>query len=142
MAENKTRATEIKPKDFIAKIENDTRRQDALTLLKLFTKITGWKATMWGPTIIGFGAYHYTYDSGRTGSICATGFSPRKANLVIYAGTAPKTAALLKKLGKHRGGLQQCLYINKLGDVDLDVLEQVIRVGLEQTKKKWLVTGH
>jgi hypothetical protein len=142
MAENKTKQTEIKPKDFIAKLDNDTRREDALALLKLFRKITGWTPTMWGPSIIGFGAYHYNYDSGRTGSICATGFSPRKANLVIYAGTGPKTAALLKKLGKHKGGLQQCLYINKLADVDLDVLEQVIRVGLEQTKKTWLVTGH
>jgi len=142
MADNKTKPTETKPKDFIAKLDNDTRREDALTLLKLFKKITGWKATMWGPSIIGYGAYHYSYDSGRTGSVCATGFSPRKANLVIYAGTGPKTAALLKKLGKHKGGLQQCLYINKLADVDLAVLEQVIRVGLDQTKKTWLVTGH
>jgi hypothetical protein len=142
MAENKTKPTEIQPKDFIAKLDNETRREDALTLLKLFKKITGWKATMWGPSIIGFGAYHYSYDSGRTGSVCATGFSPRKANLVIYAGTGPKTAALLKKLGKHKGGIQQCLYINKLADVDLAVLEDVIRVGLEQTKKTWLVTGH
>ncbi|MEJ0036028.1 MAG: DUF1801 domain-containing protein [Gammaproteobacteria bacterium] len=142
MAEAKTKPTELKPKEFIGKIENDTRREDALALLELFKKITGWKATMWGPTIVGFGAYHYSYDSGRTGSVCATGFSPRKANLVIYAGSGPRTAALLKKLGKHKGGIDQCLYINKLADVDLSILENVIRVGLDQTKKTWLVTGN
>jgi hypothetical protein len=141
MAEAKTKPTEIKPKDFIAAIENETRREDAKTLLKLFTKVTGWKATMWGPTIIGFGASHYSYASGHTGSVCATGFSPRKANLVIYAVTGARTASLLKKLGKHKGGLQQCLYINKLADVDLAVLEDVIRVGLDRSKKTWLVTG-
>ena len=142
MAEAKTKPTALKPTDFIAAIGNDTRREDAKTLLKLFKKITGWKATMWGPTIVGFGASHYSYASGHTGSVCATGFSPRKTNLVIYAGTAPKTAALLKKLGKHKGGLQQCLYINKLADVDLAVLEDIIRVGLDKTKKTWLVTGN
>ena len=142
MAEAKTKPTALKPTDFIAAIGNDTRREDAKTLLKLFKKITGWKATMWGPTIVGFGASHYSYASGYTGSVCATGFSPRKTNLVIYAGTAPKTAALLKKLGKHKGGLQQCLYINKLADVDLAVLEDIIRVGLDKTKKTWLVTGN
>jgi hypothetical protein len=137
----KTRPTPVKPKDFIAAIDNETRRKDGQALLKLFAKLTGWKAKMWGPTIVGFGAYHYTYDSGHSGSICAVGFSPRKANLVIYAGTGPRTAALLKKLGKHKGGNQQCLYINKLADVDLDVLEEIVRVGLAQTKKTWPVTA-
>ena len=141
MAEAKTKPTTTKPRDFIAAIDNETRRRDAETLLKLFEKITGWKAKMWGPTIVGFGAYHYTYESGRTGSICAVGFSPRKANLVIYAADAPDRADLLKKLGKHKGGDQQCLYINKLADVDLKVLEQIVRSGLEQTKKTWPVTA-
>ncbi len=141
MVENKTRPTVVKPKNFIAAIENEARRKDGQTLLKLFAKLTGWKATMWGPTIVGFGAYHYTYDSGRSGSVCAVGFSPRKANLVIYAGTAPRTATLLKKLGKHKGGIQQCLYINKLADVNLEVLEEIVRVGLAQTQKTWPVTA-
>jgi len=141
MAEAKTKPTTTKPRDFIAAIDNETRRRDAETLLKLFEKITGWKAKMWGPTIVGFGAYHYTYESGRTGSICAVGFSPRKANLVIYAPDAPDRADLLKQLGKHKGGDQQCLYINKLADVDLKVLEQIVRSGLEQTKKTWPVTA-
>ena len=140
MVEIKTKPTPVKPKDFIAAIENEVRRKDGQTLLKLFTKLTGWKARMWGPTIVGFGAYHYTYDSGHSGSICAVGFSPRKASLVIYAGTGPRTAALLRKLGKHKGG-KQCLYINKLADVDIDVLEEIVRVGLAQTKKTWPVTA-
>ena len=141
MAEAKTKLTTVKPKDFIATVENETRRKDALALLTRFENITGWKAKMWGPSIIGFGVYHYTYESGRTGSAPAVAYSPRKANLVIYIADAPGRSALLKKLGKHKGGDQQCLYINKLADVDLDVLEQIVRSGLEQTKKTWPVTA-
>jgi hypothetical protein len=141
MAELKTKPTTVKPKDFIAAVENETRRQDAQTLLKLFEKVTGWKAKMWGPTIVGFGAYRYTYDTGHSGSMCVVGFSPRKANLVIYAANAADTPALLKKLGKHKGGYKQCLYINKLADVDLAVLEKIIRSGLAEMKKHWPVTA-
>jgi Domain of unknown function (DU1801) len=139
VAEAKTKPTEVKPKDFIAAVENDTRRKDAQALLKLFEKVTGWKAQMWGPTIVGFGTYRYTYETGRTGSMCVVGFSPRKANLVIYAANAPGHKALLGKLGKHKGGDEQCLYINKLEDVDLDVLEKIVRAGMEQTRKSWPV---
>ena len=141
MAEAKTKPTTIKPRDFIAAVENETRRKDARLLLDLFERVTGWEAKMWGPTIVGFGAYHYTYESGRTGSTCAVGFSPRKANLVIYAAEGPDRHALLEKLGKHKGGDQQCLYINKLSDVDLQVLEQIVRSGLEQIKRTWPVTA-
>lgn len=141
MAENKTRVTGVKVEDFIAAIDNDTRRNDALTLLQLFGKVTGWNAKMWGPTIIGFGAYHYTYDTGRTGSICAMGFSPRKANLVIYVADFPGKEALLKQLGKHKGGLEQCLYINKLADVDQVVLTKILKGGLAEIRKAWPVTG-
>jgi len=141
MAELKTKPTTIKPEDFIAGIDNDARRKDAQTLLQLFEKITGWKAKMWGRTIVGFGAYRYTYETGHSGSMCAVGFSPRKANLVIYAANAADTAALLKKLGKHKGGDKQCLYINKLADVDLTILEKIIRSGLAEIKKHWPVTA-
>jgi hypothetical protein len=96
---------------------------------------------MWGPTIVGFGAYHYTYDSGHSGSICAVGFSPRKANLVIYVADFPGKEELLKKMGKHKGGLQQCLYINKLADVDLAVLEQILKSGVIEIEKTWPVTA-
>ena len=141
MAETKTKPTKISVREFIAGVQTDTRREDAKILLKLFAKATGWKAQMWGPAIIGFGAYHYTYDTGHSGSICAVGFSPRKANLVIYVFDFPGKAELLKKLGKHKGGLKQCLYINKLADVDLAVLEKILKAGVVETKKTWPVTA-
>jgi hypothetical protein len=141
MPENKTKRTAVKPKDFIASIDNDTRREDAKGLLKLFETVTGWKSYMFGPTIVGFGAYHYTYESGRSGSVCAVGFSPRKANLVVYVFDFEGKAALLKKLGKHKGGLEQCLYINKLADIDLAVLEKIIKGGIAQAKRTWPVTA-
>jgi hypothetical protein len=141
MAETKTKPTKVSVKDFIAAVDNDTRRADAKTLLKLFAKVTGWKAKMWGPTIIGFGAYHYTYDTGHSGSSPALSFSPRKGNLVIYVFDFPGKADLLKKLGKHKGGLKQCLYINKLDDVDLAVLEKILGAGLAEASKQWPVTA-
>jgi hypothetical protein len=141
MYEPKTKPTDVSPKKFIAAIDNETRRKDALTLLKLFAKVTGWKARMYGPTIVGFGLYHYKYATGHSGQCCATGFSPRKGNLVIYAFEGPDRRALLKKLGKHKGGIKQCLYINKLADVDLKVLERILRSGVVAVKKKWPVTS-
>ncbi len=81
------------------------------------------------------------YASGRTGSACAVGFSPRKANLVIYVFDFPGKAELLKKLGKHKGGIKQCLYINKLADVDTAVLEKILKAGIVQAKKHWPVTA-
>jgi hypothetical protein len=141
MAESKTKVTEISATKFIAAIENETRRKEARALLLLFKKATGWKPRMWGPTIIGFGAYHYTYESGRSGSICAVGFSPRKANLVIYAADFPGKEALLQKLGKHKGGIKQCLYISKLENVDAAVLEKIIKGGVTAIKKRWPVTA-
>jgi Domain of unknown function (DU1801) len=141
MSETKTKPTKISVRDFIAALENDTRREDARTLLKLFEKTTGWKAQMWGPTIVGCGAYHYTYDTGHSGSICVVGFSPRKTNLVIYVFDFPGKADLLKKLGKHKGGLKQCLYINKLADVDLAVLGKILEAGVTETRKTWPVTA-
>jgi hypothetical protein len=141
MTETKTKPSNVSVKDFIAGVENETRREDAKTLLKLFAKATGWKPKMWGSTIVGFGAYQYTYDTGHSGSICALGFSPRKANLVIYVFDFDGKAELLQKLGKHKGGLKQCLYINKLADVDLTVLEKILKAGLAETKKTWPVTA-
>lgn len=137
----KTKPMKIGVRNFIAAVENYTRREDAKTLLKLFEKATGWKAQMWGPAIVGFGSYHYTYDTGHSGSICVVGFSPRKANLVIYVFDFPGKADLLQKLGKHKGGLKQCLYINKLADVDFAVLEKILKAGVVETKKTWPVTA-
>jgi hypothetical protein len=137
MAETKTKVTKISVSDFIAKLKNNTRREDAETLLRVFQKATGWKAQMWGPTIVGYGRYKYTYETGHTGEICVVGFSPRAANLVIYQHPDPsgKTAELLAKLGKHKGGLDSCLYINKLADIDLGVLEKLIQLGVSTLKK-------
>jgi hypothetical protein len=141
MAETKTKPTKISVPDFIASVENEGRREDAKALLKLFAKATGWKAQMWGPTIVGFGAYHYTYDSGHSGSICVVGFSPRKTNMVVYVFDFPGKVELLKKLGKHRGGEKQCLYLNRLADIDSAVLEKILKGGVAQTKKMWPVTA-
>ena len=139
MTENKTKPTETSPRDFVASVENDRRRADAETLLALFEEITGWQPRMWGPSLIGFGEYHYKYDSGREGDMLATGFSPRKANLVVYI--MPGYAnyqPLMDRLGKHKLG-KSCLYINKLDDIDLDVLAELIRAGLADLAKKYPV---
>jgi len=138
---NKTTATKASVTDFIAAVKNETRRADAKVMLKLMADVTGWKAKMWGPTIIGFGAYHYTYASGHSGSICALGFSPRSSSLVVYVADFPGKEKLLKALGKHKGGLEQCLYINKLADVDAGVLRKILEGGLAQISKTWPVTA-
>lgn len=135
MAEIKTKITKVNPRTFIADVENETRRKDAETLLQLIEKITGWKAHMYGPTIVGFGAYSYTYDTGHSGKAPIVAFSPRSANLVIYSSVdGSESAALLKALGKHKLS-RACLYINKLADVDIATLEKLLKVGLTATKK-------
>lgn len=141
MAETKTRATNASVSAFIAAVDNDTRRADAKALLRLMKDVTGWKPKLWGPSIVGFGAYHYTYESGHSGSICALGFSPRKSSLVIYVADFPGKAGLLKALGKHKGGLKQCLYVNRLADVDTAVLRRILEGGLAQISKEWPVTA-
>ncbi len=131
MAENKTKPTDIDPVDFIASVEHDTRREDAETLLELMSKLTGCTPKMWGPSIIGFGRYHYEYESGRSGDWMMVGFSPRKANQVIYL--MPGYLDLddqLSRLGKHKIG-KSCLYINKLADVDLAVLEEMVQHAID-----------
>ncbi len=130
VAENKTQITDVDPISFIASVENPTRRADAESLLDLMTRATGCKPKMWGPSIVGFGRYRYRYDSGRGGEFMLAGFSPRKANLVIY--TMPGYEEMneqLAELGKHRVG-KSCLYINKLADVNIDVLEQIVADGV------------
>jgi hypothetical protein len=137
----KTKVTAVSVTDFINAIENDTRRADAKALVKIFKEVTGWTPRMWGPTIIGFGAYHYTYETGHSGSICAVGFSPRKANLVIYSAGFPGLEDLLEKLGKHKGGVKQCLYINKLADVQAEILKEILKKSIVELRKQWPVTA-
>lgn len=139
-AKKKTVATvpsKVSPSKFIASIENSVRQQDAKTLLAEMKKITGEKPVMWGPTIIGFGSYHYQYESGHEGDMLLVGFSPRKANMVLYVlGSLKDDDPLLAKLGKFKRG-KSCLYINKLDDVDMAVLKKIIMKSYEATKKKW-----
>lgn len=131
----KTVPTNQPVSDFLNSVENDRRRKDAFALLELMSAITGLPPTMWGPSIVGFGHYDYRYDSGHSGSFFRTGFSPRKANLVIYIMPGYQDySGLLARLGKHRTG-KSCLYINKLPDIDLDVLEQIIRAGLARMEE-------
>ncbi|MET0279891.1 MAG: DUF1801 domain-containing protein [Steroidobacteraceae bacterium] len=139
-AKSKTVATAASVHAYIAAVANDVRRSDAQQLLTLLAELTGWRARMWGPSIIGFGTYHYTYDTGREGSICAVGFSPRKTSLVIYAADFPGRQALLAQLGKHKNG-KGCLYINKLADIDMPVLRKILQGGLAEVKKTWPVTA-
>jgi hypothetical protein len=126
MAENKTKPTSASVDDFIAAIENPRRRADALVSLAIYKEVTGLQPVMWGPSIIGFGSSHYVYETGREGDIPAAGFSPRKANMTFYVGDDFEGAeALYARLGKHKKSVA-CLYVNKLDDVDLDVLREII----------------
>ena len=126
MAENKTKPTSASVDDFIAKIENSRRRTDALTALKIYKEVTGLPPVMWGPSIIGFGSHHYVYETGREGVMPAAAFSPRKAYLTFYVDNKFEGAEeLYAKLGKYKKSVA-CLYINKLADVDLDVLYEII----------------
>ncbi|MGZ5432057.1 MAG: DUF1801 domain-containing protein [Thermoanaerobaculia bacterium] len=127
MAENKTQETDASVTDFIAGVENPTRREDARALLELMRRVTRTEPKMWGPSIVGFGKCHYKYESGREGDMPRIGFSPRKANLVLYLASKDDTLDdLLSRLGKHKTSVS-CLYVNRLSDVDLKVLEAMVR---------------
>jgi len=129
MAETRTQPTSVPVEQFLAAVEHPRRRDDSFELLELMGGITGQEAVMWGPTIVGFGSYHYRYASGREGDAAAVGFSPRQSNLALYGLTyGPDAGRLLPELGKHRTGAA-CLYINKLEDVDREVLAEMIRSG-------------
>ncbi|WP_417736555.1 DUF1801 domain-containing protein [Rosistilla oblonga] len=126
MAENKTQPTDASVDDFIAAIDNSRRRADALTALAIYKEITRLPAVMWGPSIIGFGTYHYVYATGREGDMPAAAFSPRKSNMTFYVSdTFDGADSLYQRLGKHKRSVA-CLYINKLDDVDLEVLREII----------------
>jgi uncharacterized protein DUF1801 len=120
LADNKTKPTKLSVAEFIDALTDQSKRADAKALVKLMRNAAGEKPKMWGPSIIGFGSYHYTYDSGREGDMPLVAFSPRKAATVLYGFS--EAEALLAKLGKHTKG-KGCLYIKKLADVDQKVLE-------------------
>lgn len=127
--------------DFIASVPDPKRRAEAETLVKIFDKATGWQPRMWGPTIIGWGRYSYTYESGRQGESPIVGFSPRKAAISLYVGSNdPEVAPLLAKLGKTRKEVS-CVYVNKLADIDLALLEKLVKVSKTATLKKYKDLG-
>ncbi|MEQ8516587.1 MAG: DUF1801 domain-containing protein [Chromatocurvus sp.] len=139
MAQNKTRPTNTSAEEFIASLTAENKREEARTLDALFRGVTGWSPVMWGESIIGYGSYHYVYDSGREGDMLATGFSPRKARHSIYIIPGyTDYSALLQRLGKHAKG-KSCLYLNKLADIDLAVLAELIETGVRDLSKKWPV---
>lgn len=131
-AELKTKATEVAPADFIAAVPDERRREEAAVIDALHRRVTGCEPKMWGPSIIGYGSYHYKYESGREGTMCRGGFSPRKAAMTIYlmgnyCNRQAEVDDLFARLGKHSTG-KSCLYIRKLADVDLDVLERLVKI--------------
>lgn len=139
MTENKTRMTGTSVAEFLAAVEPEPRHRDALALDALFRKVTGFEPRMWGPSMVGYGRYDYVYASGHGGSAMATGFSPRKAEFSIYImpGYAD-FSAILGRLGRHKIG-KSCLYVKNLNDIDMDVLEELIRAGLADLGQKWTV---
>lgn len=137
MAETKTKPTPQSVADFIAGVEHPGRREDATALVALMEAETGEKAVMWGSSIVGFGRYHYRYDSGHEGDACLVGFSPRKANIVLYvAADEAKRADMLGRLGKHKSGAG-CVYVNRLSDVDEAVVREMTRTSVETLKARY-----
>lgn len=127
MSDLKTRPNDASVDEFLEAVENPKRKSDAYEVLELMRRVTGEEPVMWGGSIVGFGSYHYTYASGREGDWPVAGFSPRKSALTLYIMSGFKGhAELMEKLGKHRTG-KSCLYINKLEDVDTEVLEELVR---------------
>jgi hypothetical protein len=136
MAEAKTKLNQASVDEFLAKTDEATRK-DCYRLIDLMTSATGEQPKMWGPAIIGFGQYHYKYESGREGDICKIGFSPRKANLTLYVLAASgEQEKLLSKLGKHKTG-KGCLYIKKMDDVHEGVLKQIISGTVAYIERKY-----
>lgn len=142
MTEPKTRITPVSPDEFLAGVEPPAKREDGKVLEALFRRATGEAPQMWGPSIVGYGSYHYRYDSGHEGRAARVGFSPRKAKHSLYllgCGGESENAAfapLLARLGKHSRGVS-CLYVNKLADIDLSVLEEMVRLSWSQSFADW-----
>ncbi len=136
MAELKTKKTGASVEAFLDGVADPRRREDARVVLELMKRITGEEPKMWGPSIVGFGSYTYTYASGQTGDWPIAGFSPRKQALSLYLMPGfEKDADLMKRLGKHKTG-KSCLYLNRLADVDASVLEELVRRSVERMRNR------
>ncbi len=137
MAENKTKKTGASVTEFLKSIDNPQMRTDAKKVASIMRRVTGKRAKMWGSSIVGYGTYHYKYDSGREGDFMVTGYSPRKQALTVYIIPGfSKFGPLMKKLGKYKTG-KSCLYIRRLSDVDENVLEQLIDRSVQLMHKKY-----
>lgn len=135
MAENKTKATEASVEAYIASRANDEQRADCAVLMAMFAKLTGEPPKMWGPSIVGYGAYRYTYDSGRTGESCLAAFAIRGRELVVYLSCdGGDQQALLARVGKHKMG-KSCFYFKRLADLDVAVLEQLVAGSMAEVKR-------
>jgi hypothetical protein len=126
MADLKTKKNRASVQQFLASVDDEKRRKDARVVLKLMREITGEKPAMWGASIVGFGSYHYRYESGREGDWMLTGFSPRKQALTLYImGGFDRHDGLMSKLGRYKTG-KSCLYVKNLEDIDLEVLRELV----------------
>lgn len=136
MTGNKTKPTDTSVSTFLDAVEGDQRREDCRTLVALMGRITGKPAVMWGAGIVGFDSYHYRYESGREGDWAVTGFSPRKGDISIYLiASGANQAELLSRLGRHKMG-KACLYVRRLADIDLAVLEQLVAASVAEVRKR------
>ncbi len=122
--------------EFIQSLTDEKKRADSLKLVEIMSELTGEKPYMYGPTIVGFGNYHYKYESGHEGDAPIAGFSPRKAAFSIYLGNFPGRKEMMKDLGKHKEAVA-CLYVNKLADINLPVLKKIIKACIAHTKKTY-----
>ena len=142
MAEAKTKPTQVSVEDFLAAVEPPAKREEGEVLAALFQRVTGEEPVMWGPSIIGYGQYHYRYASGHEGDMCRVGFSPRKAKHSLYIMDCADDqeeaayAPLLARMGKHSRG-KACLYVNKLAGIDLGVLEQMVALGWQRSFERF-----
>lgn len=137
MSENKTKPTKLSVKEFIDAVEDTAKRKDCFEILQIMKDITNQEPVMWGDSMVGFGSYHYKYESGREGDFFLTGFSPRKTALTIYimSGFKPFENKLMN-LGKYKTG-SSCLYIKKLKDIDLDILKEMIRYSVDYISRRY-----
>jgi len=137
MTENKTQPTDARVEDYLSAIEDETRRIDCEALVRLMSRVTKQAPRIWGGNIVGFGSYHYKYESGREGDAALTGFSSRKGDISVYlAASGTDQEQLLARLGKHKMG-KACLYIRRLSDVDSMVLEQLVAASVAEVQRRY-----
>jgi hypothetical protein len=137
MSELKTKATDASVEDYIAARASEEQTSDSKTLMTILSRATNHSPKMWGPSIVGYGLYRYTYESGRTGEMCVAGFAIRGREFVVYLDVeSAEQQALLGKLGKHRMG-KSCLYFKRLSDIDLKVLERLVLGSVAEVKRRY-----